>query len=168
MRRWLAVQLPDWSTERVRLWLRGRRSEGSGGAILLVETVAERQLVVRACARSRAAGVRPGMTVANARALVGDAAVHVESYDATREAVALERLGRALDRFSPTVVCRPPDGLLLGLDGLERLLGPEERVLDAVADFLGSLGFGARLAAADTAAGARALARFGPEPRTVV
>lgn len=167
MRRWLAIHLPDWSTERVRLWLRGRSSEDANAAILLVETVADRQLVVRACVHGREVGVRRGMTVASARALLGDGPVHVEAYGAEHEAAALERLGRALGRFSPVVVCRPPDGVLLGLDGLERILGPEPRAAEAVLDFLSSLGFGARAAVADVASAALALARHALEPCTV-
>jgi protein ImuB len=167
VQRWLAIHLPDWSTDRVRLWARARGKDG-GAAILLVETIAEQRRVVRACPAARAAGVRPGMSVANARALLGSCSVHVEAWDAEREVAALERLGRVLDRFSPAVAASPPDGLLLGLDGLERLWGSEEQLLDSVSEFLRRSGFGVRFGVADSAAGAMAVARFGAGPCTIV
>jgi protein ImuB len=137
-------------------------------AILLAATVAERQLVVHCCRHARAAGVRPGQTVSSARALLGARPCHLEAHDPEREAAALEHLARVLGRFSPTVACAPPDGLWLGLDGLQRLFGDEAALLERVAEFLGDHGCSARLAAADTPAAARAVARCGPGERCLV
>src|SRR6478609_1422224 len=39
------------------------------GALVLIQTTADRQIVVAACDLARAAGVRPGMSLAQARAL---------------------------------------------------------------------------------------------------
>ncbi|QDU65881.1 Y-family DNA polymerase [Engelhardtia mirabilis] len=162
--RWLAIHLPHWSVERVRRRLKSGRREGSPDlAILLVETVAERSLVARCCGVAGRCGVRPGMTVAGARALLAGTDCHVEAHEPEREAAALAALGRELWRFTPRVAARPPDGLLLDVAGCERLFGGERPLLEAAVGHVRAFGFGARAAVAGTAAAARAVARFGPQ-----
>lgn len=184
MPRWLAIHLPRWSVERVRQRLvarAARRAVAIGGvdvgapepapgdvAILLVETVAERLLVARCCAVASGHGVRVGMTVAGARALLGATPTHVEAHDPALERAALDALGRALWRFTPRVAARAPDGLLLDVAGCERLFGGERPLLEAAVGHVRALGFDARAALAGTASAARAVARFGPEPLAAV
>jgi protein ImuB len=69
--------------------------------IVLVRTVASRQVIVAANESASQQQIRPGMTLAEARAICA-AVEHVE-HDSYRDAVALEALGRWLMRFSPVV-----------------------------------------------------------------
>ena len=81
--------------------------------------------------------MRHGMTVAHARALLpGETAV--EPHRPQRELAALEALGRWALRFSPIVAVDPPDGLLFDIAGCERLFGGERRLVDLIADAVGT------------------------------
>ncbi len=123
--------------------------------------------MVLCCARAAAAGVRPGLTVAHARALLPEGAL-VQLHQPERELSALRGLARWALRFSPVVAVDAPDGLLIDIAGCERLFGGAARLVDRMADAAGALGFRARVAAAPSFACARAAARFGTSERTVV
>jgi protein ImuB len=129
--------------------------------VILHVQSAGRQLVARCCAAAAEAGVRAGMTVAQARALLPDGAAVIEPYQPQRERAALEALARWALRFSPIVAVDPPDGLLLDIAGCRRLFGDESRHVRLIGAAVQRLGFRARVAAAPTFACARAVARFG-------
>ena len=103
-------------------------------ALLLVGGGGGRQVVRRRCERAAAAGVRSGMSVAHARALLAKGAVRVELYAPHREAAALCAMAGWARRFSPIVATDPPDGLLLDITGCQRLFGGERRLVDTVAE----------------------------------
>jgi protein ImuB len=95
--------------------------------LVLVERVAQRELIVAANDAARAKSIRPGMTLGEARAL--DASVKHAPHEPQRDAVALEALARWMMRFSPVVSLPPPwgeemktdHGLFLDLTGCERV-----------------------------------------------
>jgi len=136
--------------------------------LLLIEARAGRELVARCCERSGAAGVRRGMTVAHARALLPDDQVHVEHHDPRRDLAALRALAHWALRFSPVVAVDPPDGLLLDVTGCERLFRGEWNLVHGLADAVERLGFAARAAIAPTFGCAWAIARFGRRRRSLV
>ncbi|MHC4127777.1 MAG: Y-family DNA polymerase [Planctomycetota bacterium] len=129
--------------------------------VLLYAQSAGRQLVARCCAGAAAAGVRAGMTVAHARALLPGGTAVAEPHQPQRELAALEALARWALRFSPIVAVDPPDGLLIDIAGCRRLFGGERRHVHLIAGATERLGFCARVTAAPTFACARAVARFG-------
>jgi protein ImuB len=139
--------------------------------ILLVQTVAGARRVTRCCERAAAAGVRNGMTLAHARALMtdgaGDGDVHVEPFDEERGTRALAALATWAVRFSPVVAVDPPDGLLLDVTGCERLFHGERRLVNLIANSVEWLGFSTRVATARTYGAAWATARFGAHARTI-
>jgi protein ImuB len=137
-------------------------------AIVLVETVAGRQIVAACCRRARLAGIRAGMTLAHARALLPPRAFSVHPHDPEGDAAALRRLATWAMRFSPLVALDPPDGLLLDIHGCERLFHGERRLTNQLANELEWLGVEARVAVADTVGCARAIARYGAGSRTIV
>lgn len=106
-------------------------------------------------------GVRTGRTLAEARALLGPDTPHVERHDAVADAAALRSLAVFAERFAPTVAVDPPDGLLMDVTGCGPLFGGEDRLAHAVLDGVRRLRFCARVAVADTAGCAWALARYG-------
>lgn len=107
------------------------------------------------------------MTVAHARALVGGASL-VARFDPEGDARALRALAEWAMRFTPVVAPDPPDGLLLDVTGCERLHRGEDRLLNAMANSIGRLGFACRLAAAPTFGTAWGVARFDERERSRV
>lgn len=110
-----------------------------------------------------AAGVRVGLPLSQARALVSELLhrVMIAEADPGRDAAGLAALARWCDRFSPCVAVDPPDGLLMDIGGCEHLFGGERALARSMLGSLTRLGFDTRLAIAPSFAGARALARFG-------
>ncbi len=158
--------MPHWPTDLI---LRRRRASASRPepVLLYVET-AGRQLVTCCCEQAAAAGVRAGLTVAHARALLpaGDAIIMAQQPE--RDQAALQALARWALRFSPIVATDPPDGLSLDVAGCERLFGGEHRLLGLIAGEVERLGFRTRVAMAPTFACAWAVTRFGAAGRTIV
>ena len=181
MRRVVSLYLPQWSTDLVRRRLRRALRcgppeaagawDGGPPPILLVTIDHQRQVVARCCERAAACGVRPGMTLAHARALLppkDHGRVVVEDLDPKRDEAALRRLADWAVRFTPLVMADPPDGLLLDITGCEHLFGGERELLRALARGVRRLGVRCRLAAAPTFGCAWAVARFGPFERSIV
>ncbi len=152
--------MPHWSADLVRRSLRPEAARPEAPIILYGETRG-RRLVACCCPRAAASGIRPGMTVAHARALLHADGAVVEPHRPRRELAQLRALARWAIRFSPIVAMDPPDGLLINIAGCQRLFGGEERLAGMIAGQLGGLGFQARVAAAPSFAAARAVARFG-------
>lgn len=187
----LSVWLPTWSADlaRRRLIRAGRLPNSqsvSGGSaspehtILVAREAAQRMETHACCARSLALGVRPGMSITHARALVGtsEGRVLVVRHRPEREAAALESLARSLTRFTPVIAPDPdepgvaPDlggtGLILDLRGLWRVARSRKRLALRIVRSLTRLGIHARVGVAPTSAGAWALARYAPEDSNIV
>lgn len=130
-------------------------------AVLLVHAVGPRRLVAACCHRALDAGVRPGMTVADARGVFPPESVLVAPDDPARTASALAALGRWAHRFSPRVALDPPDGLLIDITGCDRTLGGEDTIRRTARDGLARFGVCASCVIAPTFAAAAALARHG-------
>ena len=130
-------------------------------ALLMVRTVGQRRVVSACCGSALNAGVRAGMTVADARGVFPPDAVLVIPDDEVRTATALAALGRWAHRFSPRVAIDPPDGLLLDITGCERTLGGEDTIHRKACAELSRFGVRAACVIAPTFAAAAALARHG-------
>lgn len=143
-------------------------------ALLMVASVGQRRVVRACCALAVRAGVREGMSLAQAQVVLGSSGgssgdpsgavrgrcgVDVVEHEPRRDARALRSLALWCERFSPAVMIDPPDGLLMDVRGVGVLMGGEARLLDAVLLELGRLGFAARGAIAPSYAGARAVCR---------
>ena len=102
------------------------------------------------------AGVREGMTLANARALLPK--LEVAFQDDEGEARTLESLAAFAYSFTPDVRLWRPNVLLLDIGGVERLHGSEEELIANVSGGLARLGFASHLATADNATAALTLA----------
>ena len=75
-----------------------------------------------------AAGLVPGMVLADARALVPDLAVRPSHPD--KDAAALAQLADWCARFSPWVAVDGADGLFLDITGCAHLFGGEARMIE--------------------------------------
>jgi protein ImuB len=130
-----------------------------GRALVLVRTVASRQVVVHACGLARSRGAAAGMTLAEARALCPGLTFEEDRPDRDRH--ALEALGRWMVRFSPTVAMEGVDAIALDVDGCQRLYGGLDRLAGLVSAGLRRLGLEHQWAIAPTLGAAWALASFG-------
>lgn len=87
----------------------------------IVELQGQTQYVVAVCERAAQWGIRAGMSLAAALALVPH--LETKSRDPQREKQMLERLAEVAQRFTPRVSLVPPDGLVLEVKGSLHLFG---------------------------------------------
>jgi len=165
--RFLSLSLPGFAIDRIR-GPGAERKRRASSPLLLVATTRGSRWVAAASPGAARLGVRAGMSLAHARALIGDRELALEPFDPDGDRRALEELGAWAMRFSPLVAADPPDGLLIDVAGNERLFGSEEKLVDLVLDAFGARGFRARAAVADTIGCAWAVARFGASDRARV
>ena len=110
-------------------------------------------------------GLKPGMALADARAMYPGIAVADADPDADRR--TLVAIADWCDRYTPLVGLDPPDGLLLDISGCAHLFGGEEALRRDITARLHAQGFQARAAVADTVGCAWAVARYGRELRVL-
>lgn len=174
----LSLYLPNWSIDlAIRRWKRQASSkrvewtEARRTAVLLTAIQGDCQIVRDGCPLAAAAGVRPGMALAHARALLSATssvrAVRVGQFDPSSDAAALHRLAVWSTCFAPHVAPDVPDGLLMDARGCHRLYGDGTVLLDRLSRRVARMGFQVRIAMAPTFGGAWAVARFGGRSLTV-
>lgn len=138
-----------------------------GKPMILVARVGQRDVVTAACPIAHDLGLRRGMAVAHARALVSD--LDVRDAEPEKDMALLKRLSlHAIAHWTPTASICESDGLWLDLTGCTHLHGGEERFCRRVAAFLDRLGLTASMAVTGTPGAAYALARYGAEPLTIL
>ena len=163
MRRVVSVWFPHWPTDR----LHRHRGDLSPNAVktkgLITALHDGRRRVVAAVDQNAAElGLRPGMAMAHALAMVPD--LEVVDADPAADADALRRLALWCHRYTPIASPNAPDGLWLDIAGSAHLFRGEEALLQHLLSRLASSGLHARAALADTPGAAHALARHGPHP----
>jgi protein ImuB len=140
--------------------------------LVIVRAVADRQVIVAASDSARDLGIRPDMTLTQARALCAGVA-HADHAPA-RDANALEALGRWMTRYTPAVAlvgdvaAAGPVGLFLDVTGGEHLFGGIGNLLRQISQSLKRMGLDARAAAAPTPGAAWALAYGAAREEAVV
>ena len=126
-----------------------------------------RRVLAAADRAAQALGVRPGLPLAEAQVRVPG--LHIAPCDPAADAAALERLAAwAVRRYSPDIALDPPDGLLIDVTGAAHLHGGEAALLRDLLSRLQAAVIAARTGLADTVGAAHALARFAPDPLTIV
>jgi len=127
--------------------------------LVTVQKIGSRVQIAAASPAALALGLTPGMALTQARASVPD--IDVRDADPDGDRADLERLAVALARrWTPIVAISDPDGLFLDLTGVAHLHGGEAAMMRRIVRLLARLGVTARIAVADTAGAAWALARF--------
>jgi len=106
-----------------------------------------------------AAGVAPGMTLADARALLPGVATMPA--DPVADAAMLDGLAAWCGRYTPWTAPEGRDGVWLDVSGCTHLFGGERAMLDDLLARLEGFGLEARAALAGTPGAAWALARYG-------
>jgi protein ImuB len=131
--------------------------------LVLVGREGRRRMVLAADRAALQAGLRIGMPVTQAQALV--VGLIVMDADRAANAAALERLGLwALQRYAPIAAADPPDGLVIDTTGGDHLHGGEEPMLAGLIGRLAATGIAARAAIADSWGAAHGFARHQTRP----
>lgn len=130
--------------------------------LILAGREGRRRVITAADRAALQAGLRVGMPISKAQALIRN--LVIEDADPQADAAALNRLAVwMLRRFAPIVAVDPPDGIVIDSTGADHLHGGEAALLQALVAQLVEIGLEARAAMADTWGAAHALARFGGE-----
>lgn len=162
-RRLMCLYLPFLSTDQVR------RLEDGGvlaGPLVLTQAVGLAQKIACLDAQALQAGLRPGMSLAQARALLPE--VTARPHDPQRDQIVLQKLADWAVRFSPLVDPCPPQSLLIDITGCEPLFDGQERIATLALAGLAEAGFFARAAVADTVGAAFALATTARQPVSII
>src|SRR5690606_37356021 len=158
MRRVISVFLPNWPVDRLRRTA-GAMAPPLEAPLILTARQGNRRIVTAVDETASALGLRVGMPVSQAEALVSG--LTIMPADPAADAAALERLALwILQRFSPIVAVDPPDGIVIDSTGADHLHGGEAAMLDALIGRLALSGITARAAIADSWGAAHALARY--------
>lgn len=158
MRRFAFVWLPAWPIERMRRAdPHGVPSDRPFG---LVETGAHGIQLTAVNAMARAAGIHPGQSLADARAILP--ALATRKAERAQDQRALVHLSRWSGRYGPVRNTEGNSGLWIDVTGVAHLFGGEHRMMADLAHRLHSFGLTARAGLADTPGAAAALARFAP------
>lgn len=144
----------------------GRSNPGHALPIVTVHKTGSRVEVAAASPAAAALGITPGMALTQVRASAPE--VIVRDADPTGDAADLVALAMLLARrWTPIVARSDDDGLFLDMTGVTHLYGGEERFARRLVRLLDRAGFRARIAIADTAGAAWALARHDGAPITL-
>ncbi len=132
--------------------------------MVITEPHATRGSRIVACSdAAHRSGIRPGMPLAEARAV--QRALDAQDRDPAHDTRALERLARWATRFSPIVGLEEgddPQSILLDISGCAAFFHGEEKLLDRAARELREAHWHARIAIADTVGAAWGLAHYAP------
>ncbi len=166
MARVVSVYLRNWATDRVR-----KRSSvdvlPADQPLVMIGRQGYRRLITAVDDNAAAVGLRVGMAVSKAQALVGNLA-GMEA-DPSADIGALDRLALwALQRYTPVVAADPPDGIVLDTEGADHLNGGEEALLRQMQSRFAEAGITARLAISDHWGASHAYARFSRAEVTIV
>lgn len=154
-RRHLALHVPQLPLDR---WRR-REDIRLTGPFAVTDTLKSAERLVCINDPARAAGVKPGQSLTDARAICPD--LLTEPRDILQQDRLLSSLHRWADRYSPRISLIAPDGLVLDITGCAHLFGGEEPLARAMLESLADLKVTARIGIANTQAAARGFARFG-------
>ncbi|MFD2676215.1 Y-family DNA polymerase [Camelimonas lactis] len=169
-RRYLALWFPFLPADRLRRQA-GSAATNDGGKIangdknrqgapplVFVAPVRGAMRLVAVSPEALAAGLRPQMTLADARALAP--ALWVVPARPDLDDAFLTRLRDDFERFTPLLAIDPPHGLVLDITGCAHLAGGEAPMAARVRQRAHAAGLHVHCALAATPQAARALARF--------
>ncbi len=147
--------MPHWPTDRWR-----RQFDRQDHAAFALTAVGQGGLrLVAVDGAAAAEGLRPGMTLGDARALLPE--LRAAEADPLADQAALAGLADWCTRYSPWSAVDGDDGICIDITGAAHLLGGEAELAEDLAHRLGRAGIAARVAVADAPAAAWAWARFG-------
>ncbi len=153
-RRFVSVWLSRWPTDQ---WRRRNKAGALSGPLALTLAGQGGIRLHAVDGLATADGLRPGMLLADARALCPG--LTAGPADLAADRMALARLAVWSQRYTPQAATDGTDGLILDITGCAHLQGGEQGLLTDLGDRLGRAGLTHRLAVADTPAAAWGWAR---------
>ena len=156
MRRILSIWLPQFPLQRLQQQEPG--AVPAEAPFALVASEASRLTIYAANRVAEQAGIRPGMGLADARAIAP--ALLSRPADPMRDRKALVRLARWCARYGPGFNTDGADGLWVDITGVAHLYGGEAKLLADLCRRLARFGLTVRPGLADGFGAASALARF--------
>lgn len=171
MRRIVSLWLPRFATESWRRRSDKTAKHGSdrspSSPLVLVRRCGSKLDLAAVDGAAAAAGLVPGLPLADARAILPD--LKSELWQPEVDAEALSRLAAWCGRYTPWSAPDPTSGglggdagVLLDITGCAQLFGGEAALLEDLLTRLAGFDLSARAALASTPGTAWALARFGP------
>jgi protein ImuB len=165
----LSLWLPNLATDRI-----ARDLPETDGPIATFVGERGALRLVAVCPQAARAGLRPGMMLTDARAMLPELAVHPSAPEV--EAELVERLAAWCERYTPLVAidrsyeheAGGAGALWLDITGCAHLFGGEAALRQDLLERLGRRGLHARAAIADSPGAAWALARYGAEESAIV
>ncbi|MBT0957391.1 DNA polymerase Y family protein [Alphaproteobacteria bacterium KMM 3653] len=157
-RRILSIWFPRLAAERL-IRLEPLLDEG---AFAVVRDSGQTQVIGAVNAAASAAGLHPGQSLRDARALCAELRTLLSNPQA--EEAFLEALERWAGKFSPWVAATPPASLLADITGCAHLFGGEAGLMARLEADCDDLGLTVQAGIADTVGAAWALARYAGQP----
>jgi protein ImuB len=127
--------------------------------LVVIQAIKSAQRIVAMNDAAQRLGLRPGMPLADARAMFP--ALAVAASEAAADGRLLDAVADWCDRYTPLVGLDAPDGLMLDITGCAHLFGGESAMGRDLLARLAAEGLHARAAVADTAGCAWGVARYG-------
>ncbi|WP_261387495.1 Y-family DNA polymerase [Chitinophaga pinensis] len=148
-----------WFRHLTTDWLTRRQPELQNIPFVFAAPVHGRMVITAANIPAETQGIRHGMPVADAKAIVPGLQVFDELPE--KEVQLLQALGEWCIRYTPLVAVDLPDGLILDISGCAHLWGGEREYLREIITKLRAIGYDVRGAIADTIGTAWAVSRYG-------
>ena len=158
---WFRYLTTDWFTIRHSIAnVNGDQKSSLRDLPFVLRTPIHGRMVITAAnSKAEMLGIRCGMVLADARAIVPELQV---MDDKPEQAIQLlKRIAEWCIRFTPVVAVDSPDGLFFDATGCAHLWGGEAKYLSEVVKKINARGYSVRASIADTPGVAWAVARFG-------
>lgn len=153
--RFVSIWFPYLLTDRVTRRLPAMATQ----PFVLVKPAHGRMVVMAASKKAQEEGIQKEMVAADARAICPSLAVMNDEPGLGEH--TLSGLASWCIRYTPSVAMDTPDGLLLDVSGCPHLWGGELPYIQDIVHRLQAIGYTTRIAMADTAGAAWAVARYG-------
>jgi protein ImuB len=161
MPRYASIWFPYLLTEYT-----ARKKPGLRQAVFVLASRQRGRMVIEsASAGAMKKGIRPGMVVADCKAIFPE--LQVFDAEPGRADQLLHLLAEWCIRYTPFAAVDLPDGLVLDTTGCTHLWGGEAGYLESIRAKLNAYGYTVRGAIADTIGAAWAIARFGNQSPVV-
>lgn len=157
-KRFVSIWFPHLATD----WFELRKPELKKISFVLVLSSHGRMIITSANALARKKGIRKGMVLADARAILPSLQYFDDKPDLKGQ--LLQRIAEWCIRFTPSAAVDPTEGILLDATGCPHLWGGEQVYITDIISRLKNRGYMARAAIADTIGAAWAVTRFGNTP----
>lgn len=154
-KRYIAI----WFRYLITDWMTIRHPELKDLPVIFAAPDHGRMLITAANAIALDEGVKLGMPVADAKAVVPGLQVFDDKPG--RNIKLLKALGEWCIRYTPIIVLDLPEGLILDVSGCAHLWGGEHNYLKEIIQRFKSKGYNVRAALADTVGAAWGVSRFG-------